>query len=107
VNKTDHLVDANKKEGDTRKALEDDSRTGIKDLDCALKNQLEYTATGLDTQLTTLKAVLDKEKAELDAGDKSLGDLTKEPKTLWDPYTDELKYHANPFSNMWTLRASH
>jgi len=103
VNKTDPLVDAFKKQGDNRTALEDDLRKNIKDLDDTLKNQLEDIAAGLDAQLKTLKAALDNEKAEREAGDKSLGNLIKELPNLLAPYADELKGHANlcstnPFS---------
>jgi len=104
ANNAGPLVDAFKKEGGNRKALEDDLRKDIKGLDDTLKNQLEDTAAELDTQLKTLKAALDKEKAQREAGDKSLGDLNKELQHMLESYADELAYHANlcstnPFSN--------
>jgi len=93
--KIDPLVDAIKKEGDDRKALEDDLRKAIKDLEDALKQRLMDTATAIDAQLKALKIALDKEKADRDAGDKSLGDLIKKLQKLVEPYADELKDLAN------------
>jgi len=93
-NKTDPLADAIKKEGDIRKALEDDLRKAINDIEDTWKHQLNDTAAGLNAQLKTLKAALDKEKVERDTGDNRLGDLIKELQAMLEPYADELRAHA-------------
>jgi len=93
--KIDPLADSIKKEGDNRKALEDDLRKALKDLEDALKNQMKDGDAALDAQLKALKAALDKEKVDRDAGDKSLGDLIKKLQKLVEPYADELKDLAN------------
>jgi len=93
--KIEPLVDAIKKEGENRKALEDDLRKALKDLEDSLKNMMKDGDAANDAQIKALRAALDKEKVDRDAGDKSLGDLIKKLQKLVDPYADELKDLAN------------
>jgi chromosome segregation ATPase len=93
--KIDPLLDAIKKEGENRKALEDDLRKALKDLEDALKNAMKDREVAVDAQLKAIKAALEKEKVDRDAGDKNLSDLLKKLQKVVEPYADELKDLAN------------